>query len=404
MSVSVDHAVDAEALVEQLQPVEDAVVKRCPFSHAGRRQIQRVVDRVNLHHVHKREGARVTFVRLSIAVLVVEHPSGIGMVHLQQLLTAVVPQREPLDLRFEVRPGHRSTAVLSAQLHLDRKGILMIQRQRRTGQFHPRDCRNELPDPQPVDVRLIRADAVVFSAGSELDVLANQIQHAPQLTAGVVPRRSAVTVKVAAHPTGRIDRPDQFGRQVENISRRHVDLGEDRIELGPVTDRDRILARRDLLLDPTVGRVENVPHGELTRLGTEVQLGSLSERLEFHLAGDRIAESIREMSLESSHLSRRVNDETRLIRLNLEALRFAGRLPAVVNARGVLARFQGQLHSVAARRTNTSRRVVAPRQIQPIIVRVSGQVGELNASSREWRIALHQQASRLLGHMKDRLG
>ena len=98
---------------------------------------------MNLDHIHEWKRSLESGVRFPIAILVVEHPADVRVIHLQQFLAAIIPQRQPFDLCFEIGARHRPATVLSAWRVLHWKGVLMIQRQRNSCQLHPGDGREE---------------------------------------------------------------------------------------------------------------------------------------------------------------------------------------------------------------------------------------------------------------------
>ena len=83
----------------------------------------------------------------------------------------------------------------------------MVHRQRAAGQLHAGAGGHQVLDAEPLEVRHVGVDAVVLGAGGELDVLAEQVQHAAELARRVVARGARMAVKVGADPAGRIDRP-----------------------------------------------------------------------------------------------------------------------------------------------------------------------------------------------------
>ena len=208
------------------------------------------------------------------------------MIDLNQLLAAIIVQGETLDLSLQIGSGNGTTSILrpGSQLHGER--ILMIQRKGCAGQFYPRDCRELRRNSQSVDVRGVRADAIMLGTRSELDLLRNQIQDSSQLTGGIVARRTAMTMKIAADPPRCFDAMNQLRDQRNRSTGRNGDLSEDRVEFGAVADHDRILARGNRLLKFAVSRVNQVSHGKFAGFRTKIQFRRFVQRLEFHLAWD----------------------------------------------------------------------------------------------------------------------
>ena len=67
-----------------------------------------------------------------------------------------------------------------------REHILMIQRQRRAGQFHSGNRRDLVFDAELLQNRDVGIDAVVFGTRSILDVLTEKVDHPPGLAGRVV--------------------------------------------------------------------------------------------------------------------------------------------------------------------------------------------------------------------------
>ena len=114
VGVGVDHAGNAPALVQELEPVDDRVVIRLSARLDGR-LVEDRVGRMNLDHVDMSEHARKARVRVAVAVAVVEHPADVGMVDLNELVAGAVPEGQPLDLDLGVIVGRWAAAILGVR-------------------------------------------------------------------------------------------------------------------------------------------------------------------------------------------------------------------------------------------------------------------------------------------------
>ncbi len=128
------------------------------------------------------------------------------MVDLHQLVRAVVPHRQPLDLHDRVDVGLRPAAVLRARLGHERKRVLVVDRQRTARSAPCPDRSASASDAEVLQVRVVDREAVVLGAGGELDVLGQQVEHAAALAGRVVARGGRMAVKIGAEPAARVDR------------------------------------------------------------------------------------------------------------------------------------------------------------------------------------------------------
>ena len=161
---------------------------------------------------------------VAVAVAVAEHPADVGMVDLDELLAGAVPEGQPLDLDLGVVVGGGPAAVLGVGPHDQREGVLVVQRQRLAGQLDP-DAGGHPPlGPQALQVWIVGREPVVFRAGGELDVLAEQVQHPAELAGRVVARGAGMAVEVGADPAVGLHRADQLRLQARLLAPRHVEL------------------------------------------------------------------------------------------------------------------------------------------------------------------------------------
>lgn len=286
MGVSVHDAENAVALIEELQPVEDAVVARAALEALVRFQTQHVLNRMDFDHVHEGERTGKTLVRFSVAIAVEEKPTDVRVILLNEFLAAIVPQRDAFNLSLGIHVGDRRAAVLRAGPMDQREHILMVQRQRRARQFHARDCRHELADPEFGDVRIVGADPVVFGARCELDVFAEQIEHAAALAAGVVARGRTVAVEIAADPAGRVHGAPQRALQSTGFAGLDLQVLLERIVLRTATDRYGVLAGWQWQFELSVRCIVEIAHTFLGAVRTEMQRPSVAARLKLDLAGN----------------------------------------------------------------------------------------------------------------------
>ena len=212
VGVGVDHAGDAPALVQELEPVDDRVVLGLA---AG-------LDR---RPVEDRWGGwtSMTSICPSMPAKPVSGlPSPLRSRNIQPMsgwLTwtsfslAAVPEGQPLDLDLGVVVGRGPAAVLGVGPHDQREGVLVVQRQRLAGQLDPDAGRHPPLGPQALQVRIVGREAVVLRAGGELDVLAEQVQHPAELAGGVVARGAGMAVEVGADPAVGLHRADQLRLQ-----------------------------------------------------------------------------------------------------------------------------------------------------------------------------------------------
>ena len=134
--VGIHNAVNSKPLVEELQPIKQGVGGFLAVRLDDRVESQHAVQRVDLDHVDEWKGPFKPVVGLTVAIFIVKHPAHFRVINLNQFLAAVIVQGESLDLRLEIRAGDRSTAVLRSWRQLHGKRILMVQRQRRSGELH----------------------------------------------------------------------------------------------------------------------------------------------------------------------------------------------------------------------------------------------------------------------------
>ena len=85
---------------------------------------------MDLDTIDEAEHSLESAIGRAVGVAVAEHLDEVGVVHLNDLLSAVIPQSQPLDLRQgAVVVRDRPAAILRKRLLDDRKGILVIDRQ-----------------------------------------------------------------------------------------------------------------------------------------------------------------------------------------------------------------------------------------------------------------------------------
>ena len=219
VGVGVDHAGDAPALVQELEPVDDRVV------------------------VGLARRARSSARRRSCA------GGWTSMTSMLPSMPAKPASGMPSPLRsrniqpmsgwltwtsFSLPPSQRasrsiwisgSSSAVGAAVVLgvgpqdQREGILVVQRQRAAGQLDP-DARGHPPlGPQALQVRVVGREAVVLGAGGEFDVLAEQVQHPAELARGVVARGAGMAVEVGADPAVGLHRADQLRLQERLLAR-----------------------------------------------------------------------------------------------------------------------------------------------------------------------------------------
>src|SRR5688572_11934896 len=102
---------------------------------------------MDLNDVHVGEHFEST-VRLAVAVAVEQQVAQVRVVLLDELFATTVPQSESSDLLFDTGIGLGATAVLRARFLLQREGVLMIQRKRRTGQLNAGTRREQVLDAE----------------------------------------------------------------------------------------------------------------------------------------------------------------------------------------------------------------------------------------------------------------
>jgi len=109
------------------------------------------------------------------------------VVDLHELLAGPVPEGQPLDLHLRVLVRRRRPVVLHAGPHHQGEGVLVVDRERAIGQLDAGAGPHQSRGPEPLQVGIVAGDPVVLCAGGELDVLAEQVEHAAELARGVVP-------------------------------------------------------------------------------------------------------------------------------------------------------------------------------------------------------------------------
>ena len=77
----------------------------------------------------------------------------------------------------------------------------------------PGQVEHQLLGVEGLQVRIVDRDPVVLGTGGELDVLGQQVQHAPRLAGGIVARGGRMAVEICAQPAGGVDRAFECGRQ-----------------------------------------------------------------------------------------------------------------------------------------------------------------------------------------------
>ncbi len=288
VGVGVDHARNPIAQVEHLEPAKHGVgsLPRVAVDGRGREDL---LQGMHLDHVDETEHRLEPGVGSAIGVSITEHLHEVGVVHLHHLARAVIPESEPFDLGHGIVVVHdRPTAVLGVRMLDEREGILVIDRQEGSGEFHAAAGGHQVRGTEPGEVRLVGRNPVVLRAGGELDVLAEQVLHPAELAAGVVAGGGGVAVEIAADPARRVHRADQPGGQPGLGVAFDGDLGGHHVVLRPVTDEHVVRAGSDLLAKPAVGRVNEVADGRIGAVGGEVGVGTAAAA-KLHLAGNRSA-------------------------------------------------------------------------------------------------------------------
>ena len=88
------------------------------------------MGRMDLDAINVAEHSLKSAIGRAVGVAVAEHLDEVRVVHLNDLLSAVIPQSQPLDLRQgAVVVRDRPAAILRKRLLEDREGILVIDRQ-----------------------------------------------------------------------------------------------------------------------------------------------------------------------------------------------------------------------------------------------------------------------------------
>ena len=129
MSIGVDHARHAVAEVEHLHPDKDRA-RRLARIDALRRSEEDFVGRMDLDTIDEAEHSLESAIGRAVGVAVAEHLDEVRVVHLDNLLGAVIPQSQPLDLRQgAVVVMDRPATILRKRLLDDREGVLVIDRQ-----------------------------------------------------------------------------------------------------------------------------------------------------------------------------------------------------------------------------------------------------------------------------------
>ena len=209
MRIGVDDAGNPPSLIEELKPVDDRVVAGLPAGGPGRRPVEDRVERMDLDDVHLPVHAREAGVGTAVAVAVAEHPADVGMIDLDELLAGAVPEGQPFDLDLGIIVGGGRAVILGVGPHDQREGILVIERQRTPRQLDPDARGHPALRPQALQVRVVAREAVVFGAGGEFDLLAQQVQHPAELAGRVVARGARMAVEVGADPALGLHRADQ---------------------------------------------------------------------------------------------------------------------------------------------------------------------------------------------------
>ena len=135
MGVGIDNARHAIAQVHQLQPVKDRVPLLALVGQLlGLREDRG--QRMDFDHVHEAEHLLEAAVGRAVQIAVRDHLHDVRMIDLHQLVGSVFPHGQPLDLHDRVDIRQRGAAILRARMRRQRKGVLMVDRQRPAGQFH----------------------------------------------------------------------------------------------------------------------------------------------------------------------------------------------------------------------------------------------------------------------------
>jgi hypothetical protein len=162
---------------------------------------------MHLNHVDKAEHFFKASIKSSIKVSVTENLRQVRVVHLKQLLTAIIPKSQPLDLGDWAVVVHGwPSAILLITAFNERKSVLVIDSQHFASQLHATAGGHQMRALKSLQMWLVRRNPVVFGARSELDLLTQEVLDPPKLTGGVVSRRARMAMKFTTHPTGGIDR------------------------------------------------------------------------------------------------------------------------------------------------------------------------------------------------------
>ena len=262
---------------------------------------------MDLDHVDMTEHSREAGVGRAVAVAVVEHPADVRMVHLHQLVGMLIPECQPLDLNGGVGIGRGAAAVLRMGPHHQRKGVLMVQGQRVAGQLDADAGGHERLCAESLQVGIIAREPVVLGAGGELNVLAEQVEHAAKLAGRVVAGGTGMAVEIGADPAISLDGPDEPGFQARLLALDNLDGREHGVVLRAVADDHVVAARIQIPLEAAVLAVIEVPDRMLAGIGAEVGADGPVAARELDLArnrfslcvGDRRHDASRDRQLDS---------------------------------------------------------------------------------------------------------
>ena len=230
---------------------------------------------MNLDHIHEFEHPSVTIIRDAVNIGVAKQTRDVGMVFLDDFLTVVIPEFEAFDLLDGIGGRARPTSVLRVWVMMQWKRILVIDGQRPAGELEARASCHAVERFESLEMGKIRRNAIVFGAGSELDVFGQQIQHSTELAGGVIAGRRRMAVQIAAHPTSRIDGPFQHGFDGCFIAAFCRDLPGDRVVLIAVADQDVVIPRRQGVAEIAVLGVDQIVDLPRVRVGTKIGIAIL---------------------------------------------------------------------------------------------------------------------------------
>ena len=159
------------------------------------------------------------------------------MVDLHELVRPAVPHRQPLDLHHRIDVVVRAATVLRARMGNEREGVLMVDRQRRAGQFHPWAREHAFDRGEILQMRIVNRNAVVLGAWPNSMCSASRLSTRPRWLEVLSPEGLEWLWKSALIQPLVLNRSLETRRERRFLATFHGDRSEDGVEFRAVARR-----------------------------------------------------------------------------------------------------------------------------------------------------------------------